>query len=153
MLAEKLKDCLKFWVTSNKSDKKNDKKRRPLWIMRVIATSVDVGFAFELGKLMHLDSLKTYVVYIIWLFFYYILFEFYFKRTPAKFLFGMKIVTKDGSIPTKKRFFLRSLLRFFVFLILGWNRVSLLDLLSGCRVEKIVIKHKIKEPTKVEGWR
>jgi len=43
--------------------------------------------------------------------FYYSLFEFYFGKTPGKFLTGTIVVTEDGNRPTFKTLLIRSICR------------------------------------------
>lgn len=95
---------------------------------------------------------------------YYYLFESTLGRTPGKTLLRMRMMDTNGQKPSKVRIAMRIALRFgMIFMMLSWRRVTLLDLISGCRVEKMDIspslkkkiegKPKEKEKTIVMGWR
>lgn len=88
---------------------------------------------------------------------YYYGFEFFYGKTPGKMLLRMHLVDKRGEKPSRGRLALRSFLRFgSVLMMLSWRRVTLLDFLSGTRVEKLDLPTEFLKNEEGEspiGWR
>lgn len=62
--------------------------------------------------------------------FYYFVFEYITKRTPAKWITGTKVITKRGTSPTLKQILIRTLTRFLpiqIWLLFRNKRMYLHD--------------------------
>ncbi|MFZ5806574.1 MAG: RDD family protein [Verrucomicrobiota bacterium] len=142
--------------------------KRPSWISRLAATSMDFGICGSPFLIFRIhwsfDTLQTIMISSVLMAGYYYLFESTLGRTPGKTLLRMRMMDTNGQKPSKVRIAMRIALRFgMIFMMLSWRRVTLLDLISGCRVEKMDIspslkkkiegKPKEKEKTIVMGWR
>ena len=82
------------------------------------------------------DSLLFSIYYLVLLFAYYFVFEYFFGKTPGKFLTKTKVVDKNGEWPGGKKILIRSLCRLipfdnfsFLFGPFGWH-----DSISGTMV-------------------
>jgi len=76
------------------------------------------------------------IYYLILLFGYYFVFEYFFGKTPGKFLTKTKVVDMNGEWPGGKKLLIRTLCRFipfdnfsFLFASVGWH-----DSISGTMV-------------------
>lgn len=121
------------------------KKNRPRWLLRLACTIADLGtvsiicslaMSVVLGGLP--DDRITGVALAILAPSYYLFWEWLIGRTPAKMVLGIKMTSVSGDL-TRGRLVWRGLVRFLpliqFFLMLSWSRVTLLDLLSGTRVQ------------------
>ncbi|MFH1066840.1 MAG: RDD family protein [bacterium] len=144
-----------------KKDKKPKPPQiRPAWIMRLCATFLDFGVCVSGVAAIHSNLLNAISTPLI-LAFYYWACEFFFSRTPGKMILRMKITDKKGDPPTRLRLGMRTFLRVAIAVValFSWRRVTLLDLLSGCRVMKIDVEPAVEKSVKllpkepVVGWR
>ena len=124
---------------------------RPRWFFRLAATTVDLGCV---GGCLGLLPRHFPVFILVVLLAYYICFERWMGRTPGKILFLMRYQEKNLSW---KQIVWRNVLRIVLFPIasLAWNRVTLLDALTGLRLQNhFANKHKSEniQPT-TTGWR
>lgn len=144
--------------------KKNKKPKifhtRPAWVVRLSATFLDLGLCISVVAVIYSNLVSAISIPIIVAFYYWAC-EFFFGRTLGKVILRMKITDKVNNLPTRLRLGMRTLLRLILppVMVLSWKRVSLLDLLSGCRVVKLDIKPLEGGGTKpfpsepVVGWR
>lgn len=105
-----------------------------LFVMLVILHVVAVEAIF--GTSPDPESPLLTVYYMMLLFGYYFLFEYFFGKTPAKFLTRTRVVDMNGEWPGGKKLLIRTLCRFipfdnfsFLFGTVGWH-----DRLSGTMV-------------------
>jgi uncharacterized RDD family membrane protein YckC len=137
------------------------KENRLAWYKRMGSMGCDlflIAIVFYILKAVFQieRSLFITVVFLLVAFIYFGYFEIKIGRTPGKFLTKSKFYTTDGKKPTVSRYVWRNVLRCMGPLaMISWNRCSLLDLFSGCRViedSKPVVASK-EAPPIVEGWR
>jgi len=136
--------------------------QRPRWMIRLCATALDTGLCLA-GIHTYLHYSKEEPTPSLWflliiLVLYYFTMEVLFGKTVGKFLTGMELRTTKGEKPSLLRLMWRSLLRLgnvpFMFSL---KRVTLLDLITGCRVVSTrgttTSQPKDVPLAKQEGWR
>jgi uncharacterized RDD family membrane protein YckC len=131
------------------------KADRAYWLLRCGSAVIDLGLA---GFLLHLAITAGFPSAIMWPFVtvvYWCGCECRWKRTPGKMLFGMRYHTINGIPPTSARLIVRTALRCLTgpFAMLSWRRITLLDLLTGCRVVGIRNMMRKKKDESPIGWR
>ena len=101
-----------------------------LFMLHVVAIEAIFGTAADP------DSPLFSVYYLLLLFGYYFLFEYFFGKTPGKFLTKTRVVDVNGEWPGGKKLLIRTLCRFipfdslsFLFGSIGWH-----DSISGTMV-------------------
>ncbi len=71
---------------------------------------------------------------------YYLFWEWFAGRTPAKMVLGLKMISTSGEL-SRARMLWRGMARFIpllqLLMLLSWRRVTLLDLITGTRVQSI----------------
>jgi uncharacterized RDD family membrane protein YckC len=88
--------------------------------------------AFILDRLLHVipeDSSPLLGIYYFVLYFgYYFLFEYFFGRTPGKFITNTRVTDREGQKPTTKELLIRNICRLipfdnlsFLFGTVGWH--------------------------------
>ena len=142
----------------DKSSKKNslERLRRPTWVMRLCATALDVGLCVYTVTLVAGGLLSEPIFLFLSVAVYYLAFEYFWQKTPGKWLLRMKLLTKERKPPTRLRLAMRTLLRFgSVPMMFSWKRTTLLDLLSGIRVEKADVPSSLSQSGEKApvGWR
>lgn len=75
---------------------------------------------FDVNALSFLNNFESFISYGLWLV-YYIVFEFYLNKTIGKYLSGTKVIMDDGSKPTIKAIFIRSICRLVPFEIFSFS--------------------------------
>lgn len=145
--------------------KKKEKhwKKRPSWLTRWTMAGTDICICGIPIILLGLKIPLEIFVMLVVLYYYFI--ESIKGRSLGKMIFHVRMVDTKGRAPSKGRIAVRGALRFGVLpMMLSWRRVTLLDLLSGCRLEKIDYappakksdkkkKGKEKEKAVKMGWR
>lgn len=128
---------------NQKVEKRADKRRRPFWINRVMASAIDLSaISILLSPIsQRLQGVRSAMIFAaaIAFFAYYFFFELRFGRTPGKMFMGYHIyLARGGGLPSKKRRLFRILLRAFLGPIgsFSWKRVTILDAFTGTRVQR-----------------
>ncbi len=122
-----------------------DKRHRPPWLLRLACLAFDMGTVAILFSALMASLLGGPVserglglALAILLPAYYLFWEWLIGRTPAKVILGLKMLSSTGEI-TRVKMVWRGIVRFLpvinLVLMLSWRRVTLLDLLSGTRVQ------------------
>jgi hypothetical protein len=128
-----------------------DKKHRPAWLLRLACTAMDVGaVAMLLSPLFSVMRLPEDVFPFVGLVavpVYYAFWEWLIGRTPAKVVLGCRMIPATGD-SLRARMIARGLLRMIPVLnfcaMLSWKRVTLLDLISGTRVQtKPIVRNRL----------
>ena len=132
-----------------------EKKKRPAWFVRMCATALDVGLCAYSMALIYPGIFNHELLAILLVCLYYYFCESTWGRTPGKMILRMKVVTKKGEHPKRGRFILRTFLRLGTpLMMLSWRRTTLLDLLSGCRVQWQDVPLTVDDQSEVpKGWR
>lgn len=121
------------------------------FLIRLSSTSLDIGI---MGVILAVTkTFESLIICLIVFIAYYIIMERWKGRTFGKIAMGLEMMNVDGKTkPTKHRLILRTVLRlFWPIMLFTWNRVSLLDLFTGCRVYK---HGAVVRPLEVyKGWR
>lgn len=129
--------------------------------MRIGATALDLGICFALMLFFHFKpsgNIADIIIMFMLIALYYYAIEIVYGRTLGKIILRMKMTDAKGQKPTKMRLLWRTFLRFgVVMMMLSWRRITLLDWLSGCRVEKIDTPLSTAQKPSLEqmpiGWR
>ena len=92
-------------------------------VIIMIVFSMDVGTIMSEEELMSQGGENVFVFIIMSVFpLYYILFEYFFQKTPAKFLTKCKVVSIDGTKPGLGQCIGRTLCRFVPFEVFSFFR-------------------------------
>ena len=148
---------------AQKFSAQKEKKNRPAWLLRLVSAGLDLGvFVYGMSLILP-DFLNPRAPWaaVSLMMVYYVACEFLMGRTLGKMVFRMKMTDSKGAKPSRGRLVLRTFLRiFYPVMMLSWNRVTLLDALSGLRVQKagvaaapIVKKGGKEKESRPMGWR
>jgi uncharacterized RDD family membrane protein YckC len=138
----------------------------PFWVMRLCSVGIDLGLCGTLvGFLQHWFRLTQPLVLLPIYAAYFFALELWQGRTIGKMVFGWRLCTPSGRKPIAPLLILRTFLRcagpIGFLMMLSWQRVTLLDLVTGMRVVRIDRLDNLgnpivraKEPTPCAlGWR
>jgi uncharacterized RDD family membrane protein YckC len=114
----------------------------PFWIMRLCSVGIDLGLCGTLvGFLQHGIRLSQPLVLLPIYAAYFLVLELWQGRTIGKMVCGCRLCTPSGAKPVAALMILRTLLRcagpLGFLMMFSWQRVTLLDLLTGMRVVRI----------------
>jgi uncharacterized RDD family membrane protein YckC len=114
----------------------------PFWIMRMCSVGIDLGLCGTLvGFLRHWARLTQPLVLLPIYAAYFIVLELWLGRTIGKMVFGWRLCTQSGGKPAAPLLILRTFLRCAgpvgFLMMISWQRVTVLDLLTGMRVVRI----------------
>jgi uncharacterized RDD family membrane protein YckC len=114
----------------------------PFWFMRLCSVGIDLGLCGTLvGFLQHWFQLTQPLVLLPIYAAYFSGLEIWKGRTLGKMVFGWRLCTVDGRKPAVSFLILRTLLRcagpIGFLMMLSWQRVTFLDLVTGMRVMRI----------------
>ena len=92
---------------------------RLIYVLFMVVIYVNPGRLFDFDPMR--DRIIWYTISMAFLVLYYILFEYFLGKTPAKFLTGTRVVSRDGGKPSFAAILIRSLSR-----MIPLNQFSLL---------------------------
>lgn len=138
-----------------------DKKHRPAWVLRLACTTVDLGTVAIIsssilsffsgdppagsdltaaGERQALSDSLASLSLVVLVPSYYLFWEWFAGRTPGKMVMGFKMIATSGEL-SRGRMIWRGLARFIpllqLLMMLSWRRVTLLDLITGTRVQSM----------------
>jgi len=148
-------------------DKNQRRNQRPGWFIRLTSAGMDFVFSLLItsflvgliGRFVKMPFEVLFIISMISLVLYYAVTEHYLGRSPGKFILIMKMASATEEELSESRMLLRAIVRGVLCLIppvglLSWERVTVLDWLTGTRVNWLFPPlDKTKRRAKHEGWR
>jgi uncharacterized RDD family membrane protein YckC len=85
----------------------------------IVFLSIVVAFVFRGLFVLTLHEVPYFIILSVTVFLYYFIFEFFWGKTPGKFILGLKVVGLKGQRPSKVQIGIRSICRGIPFESVG----------------------------------